>query len=122
MRRLWEVNVDGTYLFACEVARHLMARKAPGSIVFIGSMSGVVVNVPQPQTYVPSCCPPFQHLRGLGESRPPLTPYPTVNFRAARRDYRHGGWPFHATRLTLLPTARTMLQRLPSDTWPPPWR
>ena len=31
------------------VARHLMGRKAPGSIVFIGSMSGAIVNVPQPQ-------------------------------------------------------------------------
>ena len=26
-----------------------MERKAPGSIVMIGSMSGVIVNVPQPQ-------------------------------------------------------------------------
>lgn len=43
------VNVDGTYLFATGVARHLMERKAPGSIVFIGSMSGAIVNVPQPQ-------------------------------------------------------------------------
>ncbi|KAG6019080.1 hypothetical protein E4U41_003410 [Claviceps citrina] len=49
MRKLWAVNVDGTYLFATSVARHLMARKAPGSIVMIGSMSGAVVNVPQPQ-------------------------------------------------------------------------
>jgi D-arabinitol 2-dehydrogenase len=49
MRRLWGVNVDGTYLFSVAVARHLMKRQAPGSIVFIGSMSGAVVNVPQPQ-------------------------------------------------------------------------
>lgn len=49
MRKLWGVNVDGTYLFATAVARHLMERKAPGSIVFIGSMSGAIVNVPQPQ-------------------------------------------------------------------------
>ncbi|SPN99833.1 related to D-arabinitol 2-dehydrogenase [Cephalotrichum gorgonifer] len=50
MRRLWAVNVDGTYLFACEVARHLLARKAGGSMVFIGSMSGAIVNTPQLQT------------------------------------------------------------------------
>ena len=50
MRKLWAVNVDGTYLFAIEVARHLMARGAPGSMVFIGSMSGAIVNVPQLQT------------------------------------------------------------------------
>ncbi|KAH7175492.1 hypothetical protein EDB81DRAFT_835919 [Dactylonectria macrodidyma] len=50
MRKLWAVNVDGTYLFATSVARHLMERKSPGSIVMIGSMSGSIVNVPQPQT------------------------------------------------------------------------
>ena len=49
MQKLWGVNVDGTYLFATGVARHLMERKAPGSVVFIGSMSGAIVNVPQPQ-------------------------------------------------------------------------
>ncbi|KAK3722977.1 hypothetical protein LTR37_002123 [Vermiconidia calcicola] len=49
MQKLWGVNVDGTYLFATGVAKHLMERKAKGSIVFIGSMSGAIVNVPQPQ-------------------------------------------------------------------------
>ncbi|KAF6844505.1 D-arabinitol 2-dehydrogenase [Colletotrichum musicola] len=49
MRKLWGVNVDGTYLFAISVAKHLMERKCPGSMVFIGSMSGAIVNVPQPQ-------------------------------------------------------------------------
>lgn len=49
MRKLMAVNVDGTYLFATAVARHLMERKAKGSMVFIGSMSGSIVNVPQPQ-------------------------------------------------------------------------
>src|ERR1700709_102452 len=49
VRKLWGVNVDGTYLFAISVAKHLMSRNAPGSIVFIGSMSGAIVNVPQPQ-------------------------------------------------------------------------
>ncbi|KAL4877497.1 hypothetical protein BJY04DRAFT_127676 [Aspergillus karnatakaensis] len=49
IQKLWGVNVDGTYLFATGVAKHLMERKAPGSIVLIGSMSGAIVNVPQPQ-------------------------------------------------------------------------
>ncbi|TPX19008.1 uncharacterized protein E0L32_011325 [Thyridium curvatum] len=49
MRKLWAVNVDGTYLFATAVARHLMERESKGSMVFIGSMSGSIVNVPQPQ-------------------------------------------------------------------------
>ncbi|VBB73590.1 Putative D-arabinitol 2-dehydrogenase [ribulose-forming] [Podospora comata] len=49
VRKLWGVNVDGTWLFATEVAKHLIERGAKGSMVFIGSMSGAIVNVPQPQ-------------------------------------------------------------------------
>ena len=49
IKKLWGVNVDGTYLFATGVAKHLMERQAKGSIVMIGSMSGSIVNVPQPQ-------------------------------------------------------------------------
>ena len=50
MKKLWGVNVDGTYLFATGVAKHLLERKAAGSMVLIGSMSGSIVNIPQPQT------------------------------------------------------------------------
>ncbi|KAF7554280.1 hypothetical protein G7Z17_g3007 [Cylindrodendrum hubeiense] len=50
IRKLWGVNVDGTYMFATGVAKHLMERNSAGSMVFIGSMSGSIVNVPQPQT------------------------------------------------------------------------
>lgn len=49
LKKLWGVNVDGTYLFATAVGRHLINRKSKGSIVMVGSMSGIVVNVPQPQ-------------------------------------------------------------------------
>ncbi|PYI01348.1 D-arabinitol dehydrogenase, partial [Aspergillus sclerotiicarbonarius CBS 121057] len=49
IQKLWGVVVDGTYLFATGVAKHLMDRKASGSMVMIGSMSGAIVNVPQPQ-------------------------------------------------------------------------
>lgn len=49
LRKLWQINVDGTYLFAVAVAKHLMERKASGSMVLIGSMSGSIVNIPQPQ-------------------------------------------------------------------------
>jgi D-arabinitol 2-dehydrogenase len=46
IKKLWGVNVDGTYLFSTGVAKHLMERKAEsGSIVMIGSMSGAIVNV-----------------------------------------------------------------------------
>jgi NAD(P)-dependent dehydrogenase (short-subunit alcohol dehydrogenase family) len=36
-------------LFAAGVANHLIERKAPGNIFMIGSMSGSIVNVPQPR-------------------------------------------------------------------------
>lgn len=55
MQKLWGVNVDGTYLWAVGVAKHLMARQAPGSLVFIGSMSGAIVNVPQSQAPYSEC-------------------------------------------------------------------
>lgn len=44
-----DINFLGTYTFATSVARHLIERKAKGSMVLIGSMSGTIVNVPQPQ-------------------------------------------------------------------------
>jgi D-arabinitol 2-dehydrogenase len=49
INKLWGVNVNGTYFFATAVAKHLMKRNSPGSMVFIGSMSGNIVNVPQQQ-------------------------------------------------------------------------
>jgi D-arabinitol 2-dehydrogenase len=49
INKLWGVNVNGTYFFATSVAKHLIERKSPGSMVFIGSMSGNIVNLPQPQ-------------------------------------------------------------------------
>ncbi|CAI7669315.1 unnamed protein product [Penicillium pancosmium] len=49
MQKLWGVVVDGTYLFTAGVAKHLIQRQAAGNMVVIGSMSGAIVNVPQPQ-------------------------------------------------------------------------
>ncbi|KAI3392103.1 hypothetical protein diail_6174 [Diaporthe ilicicola] len=62
MRKLFAVNVDGTYLFATAVARHLMERNSKGSMVFIGSMSGSIVNVPQPQAPYNSAKAAVRHL------------------------------------------------------------
>ena len=62
MKKLWGVNVDGTYLFATGVAKHLMERKSPGSIVMIGSMSGSIVNVPQPQAPYNAAKAAIRHL------------------------------------------------------------
>ena len=49
LKKLWGVNVDGTYLWATAVGRHLIGRRSKGSMVLVGSMSGSIVNVPQPQ-------------------------------------------------------------------------
>jgi NAD(P)-dependent dehydrogenase (short-subunit alcohol dehydrogenase family) len=62
MKKLWGVNVDGTYLFATGVAKHLMERKAPGNMVMIGSMSGAIVNVPQPQAPYNAAKAAIRHL------------------------------------------------------------
>jgi NAD(P)-dependent dehydrogenase (short-subunit alcohol dehydrogenase family) len=48
MRKLYDINVHGAFYTAREAAR-LMIPRAAGSIILIGSMSGGVVNVPQPQ-------------------------------------------------------------------------
>lgn len=62
MKKLWEVNVDGSYLFAVGIAKHLMERNVPGSIVMIGSMSGSIVNVPQPQAPYNAAKAAIRHL------------------------------------------------------------
>ncbi|OJD10665.1 hypothetical protein AJ78_08388 [Emergomyces pasteurianus Ep9510] len=62
MQKLWGVNVDGSYLFAVGVAKHLLERKSPGSIVMIGSMSGSIVNVPQPQAPYNAAKAAIRHL------------------------------------------------------------
>ena len=62
MQRLWAVVVNGTYLFATRVARHLIKRQAPGNMVFIGSMSGSIVNIPQPQAPYNAAMAAVSHL------------------------------------------------------------
>ena len=47
VKKIRSVNVDGTHLFATDVARHLMERRAQGSTVMTGSTCGTVVHVPQ---------------------------------------------------------------------------
>ena len=44
-----DVDFHGTYFWACAVGKHLIERKVAGSMILIGSMSGSIVNVPQPQ-------------------------------------------------------------------------
>ncbi|MGU3316484.1 MAG: SDR family oxidoreductase [Sphingomonas sp.] len=49
-RNVLDVNLNGTFWCARAFGRHMLAR-GTGSIVNIGSMSGLIVNRPQPQSY-----------------------------------------------------------------------
>ena len=48
-RRTLDINTTGEFLCAQAVARQMITQKSGGSIVLIGSISGVRVNNPQPQ-------------------------------------------------------------------------
>ncbi|KAL8712636.1 MAG: hypothetical protein Q9220_003167 [cf. Caloplaca sp. 1 TL-2023] len=47
-RKIFDVNLHGSFLVARSVARQMIFRKTAGSIVFTASMSGYIVNTPQP--------------------------------------------------------------------------
>lgn len=50
-RRIFDVNVHGSFLVARAVARDIIARNVPSaSIIFTASMSGYIVNQPQPHS------------------------------------------------------------------------
>ncbi|KAI5290692.1 hypothetical protein KEM54_000734 [Ascosphaera aggregata] len=49
LQAIFDVNVTGSYLWAQAVAKHAMENNAEASILLIGSMSGAIVNIPQPQ-------------------------------------------------------------------------
>lgn len=49
LKRLYDINVHGSYFCAREVAKEMIRTKTNGSITMVASMSGLVVNVPQPQ-------------------------------------------------------------------------
>jgi len=49
-RNVLDVNLNGTFWCARAFGRHMLAKRR-GSIVNIGSMSGFIVNRPQPQSY-----------------------------------------------------------------------
>ncbi|RUP46747.1 NAD(P)-binding protein [Jimgerdemannia flammicorona] len=48
-RRLMDVNVNGTFFCAQAAGNHMIAQATGGSIILIASMSGSIVNRPQPQ-------------------------------------------------------------------------
>jgi len=49
-RRLLDINITGSFLVAQACAQRMIANKTPGSIIFIASMSGSIVNYPQEQS------------------------------------------------------------------------
>lgn len=49
LKKLFDININGSYFVAREVAKRMMQDKVQGSIVMIASMSASVVNVPQAQ-------------------------------------------------------------------------
>jgi len=62
LNRLWGVNFNGQLFTSVAVAKHLMERKAHGTIVCIGSISGSIVNVPQPQAVYNASKAAVRHL------------------------------------------------------------
>lgn len=48
-RRVVDINLTGTFIACRELGRRLIEAGRPGSIVNVSSMSGHIVNVPQPQ-------------------------------------------------------------------------
>lgn len=49
-RKLIDINVTGSFLCAQAVGREMIERNKGGSIIFIASMSGSIVNFPQEQS------------------------------------------------------------------------
>ncbi|ODV89213.1 hypothetical protein CANCADRAFT_29448, partial [Tortispora caseinolytica NRRL Y-17796] len=49
-RRVVDINLNGSFLCAQAAGRHMIAQGSGGSIIFIASMSGSIVNWPQPQS------------------------------------------------------------------------
>lgn len=48
-RKMMDINVDGTFLFAREAGRHMIERQISGSIILIASMSATICVRPQKQ-------------------------------------------------------------------------
>ncbi|PRT55404.1 Sorbose reductase SOU2 [Wickerhamiella sorbophila] len=49
-RRVIDINLNGSFIVTQAASRHMISQGTGGSIVFIASMSGHIVNWPQPQS------------------------------------------------------------------------
>ena len=62
VKRMLGVNVEGTYYYSTAVADYMIKRRVSGNMVFIGSISGSIVNVPQPQALYNASKAAVRHL------------------------------------------------------------
>jgi len=49
-KKILDVNVNGTFLFAQAAGKHMIDNKIKGTIIMVSSMSGAIVNRPQKQS------------------------------------------------------------------------
>jgi len=49
-KKMLEVNINGSFLFAQAAGKHMIDNKIKGNIIFVSSMSGSIVNRPQKQS------------------------------------------------------------------------
>ena len=58
-KKMLDINLDGTWLFAREAGKHMIEHKIKGSIILVGSMSASICVRPQKQAaYNAVCLPP----------------------------------------------------------------
>ncbi|KAF2788982.1 NAD(P)-binding protein [Melanomma pulvis-pyrius CBS 109.77] len=62
VKRMLGVNVEGTYYYATGIAKHMIDQQIAGNMVFIGSISGSIVNVPQRQALYNASKAAVRHL------------------------------------------------------------
>ncbi|GMM49987.1 bifunctional hydroxyacyl-CoA dehydrogenase/enoyl-CoA hydratase [Starmerella bacillaris] len=71
--RVLDINVKGTFIVCQQAGKHMIERGAGGAIVNIASMSGHIVNFPQPQcAYNASKAAVYQLTRSLAVEWAPL--------------------------------------------------
>lgn len=50
LHKLLAINLDGSFFIAREAAKMMIEKGEGGAVTLVGSMSGSIINVPQPQT------------------------------------------------------------------------
>merc|ERR1712072_1251493 len=48
-QQIMDINFNGSFFVARQAAKYMMQQESGGSIILVGSMSGKIVNIPQPQ-------------------------------------------------------------------------